>query len=480
MQQITAERATHEPALSHMAPGHIRTLAVLVLLGAGLVAGSWQLAQWSFVPGHPVGFGVLLAAELILYALASVWVIRRQPPSRSTFILVFIVAAVARLLLVPLTPTFSDDVYRYVWDGRIQAAGINPYEYPPNAPELARFRDVPIYPGINRKPVRTIYPPVAQAFFRLVYALHPDSLPWTKLALVVCDLAVCAVLAWLLRAFGMRPERVILYAWHPLPVIEVAHSGHLDVVAVLFVVLAVGARVSRRFGWAGALLAGAVLVKYYALIALPALLARSRRAWGAVFGTLGVVIVLAYLPFLSVGTHVFGYLGGYVEEEGIATGNRYFLLQQMSWVVRHVVGSPTAPAPSAAAIAYQIGIIAAMAAAGIWCVLRPATSVRGIANRVAVLFIVLFALASPVQPWYLLLLLAMLPIVDAWLIVPISLIAGGAELPYLTWWLPGKPIWPAGMMYDARALALIFVLLYAANAWRTHRGLAVSQVRYTR
>ncbi len=446
-------------------------LAILALLGAGLVAGSWQIAQWSFVPNHPTAFGAIFVAELVLYALASVWVIRRQPPARPTLITIFVVAAAARLLLVPAAPTVSDDIYRYVWDGRIQSAGINPYAYPPDAPALARFRDDAIYPGINRKPARTIYPPVAQAFFRAVYAIHPDSVPWTKLVLTVCDLAACAALAMLLRAVGARPERVILYAWHPLLTLEVAHSGHLDVLAVLLVVLAVWARVSGRFGRAGALLAGAALVKFYALVALPALLARSRRSLAVFLGALCGVVVLTYLPFLGVGSHVFGYLGGYVAEEGIASGKRYYLLQQVLWLARHATGDPGVGTPAIATLVYQIGIVAVMAAIALWCAGHPASSVQEVADRIALLFIVLFALASPVQSWYMLLLLATLPLVSRRMLLPISLVVGGAELVYLTWWLPGSPAWPIATDYDLRAVAMAILLISAARRWiHDHRG----------
>ncbi len=433
-------------------------LAVLVLLGMGLVAGSWQIARWSFVPNHPAAFGAIFIAELVLYALAAVWVLRRQPPARPTLIAIFAVAAAMRLLLVPAVPTISDDIYRYVWDGRIQSAAINPYAYPPDAPELARFRDDAIYPGINRKPVRTIYPPVAQAFFRAIYAAHPDSVSWTKLVLTVCDLAACAALAMLLRAVGARPERVVLYAWHPLLALEVGHSGHLDILAVLLVALAVWARISGRFGRAGAFLAGAALVKFYALVALPALLARSRRAFAAFCGVLCGFVVLAYLPFLGVRSHVLGYLGGYVAEEGIATGTRYYLLKQSLWAVRHVTNDTNIGIPAAATLAYQIGIVGVMAGVALWCTIRPPHSARDIADRIALLFIVLLALASPVQPWYMLLLLGTLPLVSRRMLLPVSLVVGSAGLVYLTWWLPSSPAWPIAMNYDLRAVAVAILL----------------------
>ncbi|MCA1724541.1 MAG: hypothetical protein LC748_09905 [Thermomicrobia bacterium] len=156
--------------------------------------------------------------------------------------MIFLVVLGTRLAFVPQTPTVSDDVYRYVWDGRIQAAGINPYRYAPDDPAVARFRDRAIYPGINRKPVPTIYPPIAEGVFRFIYALHPNSVAWTKLALTLLDLVTAALLVGLLARSGIRPERVLLNAWHPFLLLEVGHSGHIDVVAALFMALALWAR----------------------------------------------------------------------------------------------------------------------------------------------------------------------------------------------------------------------------------------------
>jgi len=227
---------------------------------------------------------------------------------------------------------------------------------------------------------------------------------------------------------------------------------------VLLVVLAVWARISGRFGRAGALLAGATLVKFYALVALPALLARSRRSFEALCGVLCGVVVLAYLPFLGVRSHVLGYLGGYVAEEGIATGTRYYLLKQSLWAVRHVTNDTNIGIPAAATLAYQIGIVGVMAGVALWCTIRPPHSARDIADRIALLFIVLLALASPVQPWYMLLLLGTLPLVSRRMLLPVSLVVGSAGLVYLTWWLPGSPAWPIAMNYDLRAVAVAFLL----------------------
>ncbi|MGI8688332.1 MAG: glycosyltransferase 87 family protein [Thermomicrobiales bacterium] len=480
---IAGVRARHEPlvAFDHREPPHttrrtLLDLGVLASCGIALVALTHTIAQWRVVATHYHTYTAFFVIELALYALAAAWVIRRKPPVRWTLALIFLIAFCTRLAFIPQTPTVSDDVYRYVWDGRIQAAGINPYRYAPNDPAVARFRDRAIYPGINRKPVPTIYPPIAQGVFRLIYALHPNSVAWTKLALSLLDLATMAILVILLVRAGMRPERVLLYGWHPLLILEVGHSGHIDVVAALFIALALWARTVNRSALLpdGVLLACATLVKFYALVALPALLATPRRNMRLLAGLI-VTTVLAYLPFLSVGTRVIGFLPGYVQQEGISSGKRYYLLHQIMWLVNRLPGhlsTMLARSPLATLSAttwYEGGIVAAMVACACACWLRPATSVRGMADRIAVLFIVLLTLATPSQPWYVLLLLTCVPLVRGALLLPTSIVVGSAGFGYLNEWFPSRPVWPLIVNYDGRALALVLVIVIAVARWRAER-----------
>ena len=105
-----------------------------------------------------------------------------------------------RLALLFVEPYLSTDIYRYIWDGRVQAAGINPYRYVPKAPELAQLRDAAIFPLINRASYApTIYPPVAQAIFLAITRLG-ESVLVMKLGLLACEAATVAALLALLRA----------------------------------------------------------------------------------------------------------------------------------------------------------------------------------------------------------------------------------------------------------------------------------------
>ncbi len=437
-------------------------LGVLLLLGLGIVAFAAGLAQPASLPAHPQRFLIALVAQLVLYGLAAAWVWWRRVPVRGALAIIVLVAVAARLAFATQAPTISDDIYRYIWDGRVQAAGINPYRYVPDDPALAAYRDEAIFPHINRRAVPTIYPPVAQGVFRLVYALHPDSVAWTRIAFAGFDLVTILALSGLLLRLGLRPERVILYAWHPLLILELGHSGHVDIVAICFLVLASRARLGARPWQAGFLLACATLTKFYALIALPALLDPRRRRDLRLPLACAVTVALAYLPFLSVGGKVFGYLGGYVQEEGIASGDRYYLLN----LARHLWSRlPAAlPRPSwsffpDAAQLYSGLLVVAMGALALWCWLRPLPSPRAIPARALLLFSIFIAFTTPTYPWYALLLLPFIPLVGPRLLVPALAIVSGAGFLYLQWWSPGAGGWSRALAYGVGPLTLALAAL---------------------
>ncbi len=432
-------------------------LGVLALLGLGIVALAAWLARPASIPGHPQQFLIALVAQLILYGLAAAWVWWRRVPVRGALALIVLVAVAARLAFAMQAPTISDDIYRYIWDGRVQAAGINPYRYVPDDPALAAYRDGAIFPHINRRAVPTIYPPVAQGVFRLVYALHPDSVSWTRIAFIGFDLVTILALSGLLLCLGLRLERVILYAWHPLLILELGHSGHVDVVAICFLVLALRARIGARPWQAGFLLACAALTKFYALIALPALLDPRRRRDLRLPLACAVTIALAYLPFLSVGGKVFGYLGGYVQEEGIASGDRYYLLGLALGLWSRLPAALHRPLwsgfPDAAQV-YSGLLVLVLGALALWCWLRPLPSPRSIPARALLLFSVFIALTTPTYPWYALLLLPFIPLVGPRLLVPASAIVSGAGFLYLQWWLPDAGNWSRALAYGVGPLLL--------------------------
>ncbi len=218
---------------------------------------------------------------------------------------------VLRAMLL-FAPPHSTDIYRYVWDGRVQAEGINPYRYIPADPALAHLRDAAIYPNINRKDyARTIYPPAAQAVYFLATRLS-ESVTAMKLAMLAIEALAVWALVQLLASRGLPPILASLYVLHPVAVWEIAGSGHVDIVAVAFMLLALLAAGKGKRLASGAALAAAVLTKYFPLVLTPALYRRWDWKMPAAFAATAICL---YLPYLSAGKYVLGFIGGYADEE---------------------------------------------------------------------------------------------------------------------------------------------------------------------
>ena len=251
--------------------------------------------------------------QSVLYLLAA-WLVFHARPSRSTLLIVIAFAVLFRLSIVFAPPYLSDDIYRYVWDGRVQAAGINPYRYVPSAPELAHLRDEVIYPKINRRDyAHTIYPPLAEVLFLLTTRVNED-VRWMKLTMLGFEVIAVWAIAQLLTSFGLAQQRILIYAWHPLVVWEFAGSGHVDVIAIAFIALAfLALQRSKHFG-AGLALACATLIKLFPLVLLPVMLKHRRWAIPVVLVT---TIIVAYLPYLSVGPKaLMGFCPGMRQNKG--------------------------------------------------------------------------------------------------------------------------------------------------------------------
>ena len=317
----------------------------VVLLGLGLGLLALELAGLhEYLQGNllHLTFYLLVASTLTALIVWAVWRRRASAPRNLIVILVF--AVLFRLLLIPLSEVrLSSDMYRYVWDGRVQGAGINPYLYVPEDQALVSLRDDKIYPNINRRDyAHTIYPPFAQVFFWAVSRVT-QSVSGFKLAMALCDFATIGFLIGCLHRLQQPLERVVVYAWHPLPIWEFCASGHLDALMILCVVVAIWLRLRNQPGLTGVALACATLVKFFPLVLVPAFYqthpagrASSKliRCWDLRFpmAFLGTVILL-YLPYtLTAGSKVLGFLPEYAKEEGLRNGDAYFLFSLLGIV----------------------------------------------------------------------------------------------------------------------------------------------------
>jgi hypothetical protein len=249
------------------------------------------------------------AAFLALYGVAfaafsgALAAIQRAAPTAKAVAGVLAGGVVFRALLLPAAPSLSDDIYRYVWDGRVQAAGLNPYAHPPSSSALASLRDSDVHPRINHPGVRTIYPPAAQILF--AGARGPfDSPTGMKLLLVLLDIATSIVL-WRLLARRGRPLWVVVHAWNPLCIVEIAHSGHMDALPLFLLVVALERLDAGRLAMAAMAIGLSAAAKFFALALLPFFGRRWKPAWLVV----PAVVAALYLPYLGAGWNLASGLG---------------------------------------------------------------------------------------------------------------------------------------------------------------------------
>ena len=175
--------------------------------------------------GEP-SFIIPLAVAGIAYLLAIREFFSTPRFPRRVIVVGLVLAALWHLPFLLMAPGSDDDIHRYLWDGRVQRLGYNPYIVVPSDPALASLHTSETR-TLNNPEVPSPYPAGAQLFFRAVTSIHESTFA-LKVAFVVCDLAIVFVLFDVLRRTRQGEHWVLAYAWHPLLAIEVAGSGHVD------------------------------------------------------------------------------------------------------------------------------------------------------------------------------------------------------------------------------------------------------------
>jgi hypothetical protein len=254
-------------------------------------------------------WGLIYSAQFLLYLGAALVLARYGVGSLPLWILAGIGA---RVILWFSDPVLETDFYRYLWDGRVLANGINPYLFAPLDPALDRI-DVLYRTYINWSQFRTIYPPVSQCVFALCHWVAPDSLLALKVVFTAFDLAAGFLLVRWLKRRNIDPRWSLLYFLNPLVLKEVANSAHLDTIPMFlsFAAIYLMSRPARRrnlFAWV--LLALAVGSKVYPLVLVPIFLRLDTHRWRNLLLFVGVLVVV-YLPFLDAGTHLLGGTAGF-------------------------------------------------------------------------------------------------------------------------------------------------------------------------
>jgi hypothetical protein len=331
--------------------GKLRVAAIGLALSvlAGLVL---LLVRPSLNPARVQPLALLIGAWMAFIVAA--WLLRKVP-KRTAVALILIGGIGIQVAAVSAPPRMSSDLYRYIWDGRVQAAGIDPYQYVPTATQLDGLRNEFLFyprgeycvratyvsrhpaadltPGctrINRPTVPTIYPPVAEAYFLGVYYLHPadDSSTPIQATTALAAVLITVLLLFGLRGLGRDVRTAALWSWCPTVALEAGNSAHVDVIAVglaaAAILLLATARTTRRTVFGGILLGLAIATKLTPVLTVPALL---RRRWVTVLVAAGSAFIAVYIPHvLRVGGKVIGFLPGYLQQEGYTKGTRFGII----------------------------------------------------------------------------------------------------------------------------------------------------------
>jgi hypothetical protein len=385
------------------------------IFGLGLVSGIvyfFNLKLAGFMPGFlrldGVFFYICLALFLSVIYLVAVRLVFKIPDriGRSRHLVILIVAfgLFFRAALVPSDPDLlSTDMYRYVWDGRVQRHGINPYAYAPEAEQLRTLRDEAVYEKMNRKEYPTIYPAGAQLFFRLFHHLVGDSVSGFKGLMVFFEMMTMLLLVLTLRAHGLQDARVIIYAWNPLVVFEIAYGGHVDGLTVFFTVLAFYLDAGGRKIPAVVALAFSSATKLYPALLLPAFLNRGERVKGGVVFV--AVFLMLYTPFVPVGGKIIGFLPNYFTSpyENFNLGLKTLI---------------TEPFPELDPVLISKLFVLALAAAGSVVFFRHKTKEQMIRCAYVLIGLLIVLMPTALHPWYVVILVPFLCFFPsaAWLI----------------------------------------------------------------
>jgi hypothetical protein len=439
-------------AEAQVRPSSIRDRAVLA--GLGIFSGLVYLAlarlseQFNWGEGYAdrpilaylVQYGLLFC----LYAAAGFWILRRRLEDRVVFWLVVGFGLAFRLIILPSQQIQEDDVYRYLWDGKVFAHGINPYAYAPQDvtdfkyiqirdPRELRRRFSPddlrnletlyrlkfenptallFQERVNHPKVPTIYPPLAQWVLRLAHHLRPDSIFALRLVFLAFDASALVFLTLTLRTFNRNPNLSLWYFWSPLVIKETFNSTHLDIIGIACLCACVFFWARRWLIAATLALALSVLGKLYPVIVLPLYLldasrpavSGGRRNWNeAALQALlfAVTVFMFYLPFLDIGRAAFQGLQTYAVQW--QRNDSVFAL--LLYFYRGILGLR---ATGAYVIADDLGGLCAKLTAGailFGAMLGLARRGNGDALQPVRASFVMIALAfilSPVQnPWYL-------------------------------------------------------------------------------
>jgi hypothetical protein len=407
-----------------------RKISALIISVAVLMEAAYA-ALYSTASPRIVIYVVVALFNSALYWML-VWLLRalKSDGERRLVFLIVTAGIVFRLTVLWLTPVGSDDIYRYIWDGKVQHAGFNPYQYEPGNARLRALHSDLLPARVSYPAMKTIYPPLTEWFFAAVFAVAGESILGFKIAFLLMEMLSIGLLIAAGKRYGMPPKYLALYCCSPLPVLQFALDGHCDVLMFPFILTAL-LLLSRLKDRSASILIGiAASAKLFPLILFPAVLRRHR--WGArmVLSLLAAaVLLLAYLPSLLGNGSPFESLRVY----------------SLNWAANGFLFELcyTALKNNQAAHVVMGGIFV------LWAIFILRRGGEPIALMSSLLF-GFFICSSTVYPWYLTVVALLLPLNVRWSGVAFVTVVSLAAIPWISYVTMGEwrnPLWLMAIEY---------------------------------
>jgi hypothetical protein len=210
------------------------------------------------------------------------------------------VSLLVQLSFLNLTPIGSDDVYRYMWDGKVQSSGIDPYRYTPNDAALDSLHSSLIPASVNHPDMKSVYFPVTQWLFYAAYSLSQESIWGFKLLLLLAQIATVVALFILLKKLRIPAKYLLLFALCPLPLLQFGLDAHIDAVGLPLLIFGLALYLDSSKTLAYVLFALSISIKPVALLLLPVLFLRERgfREKATVLLVPSVILAGQFLPYV--------------------------------------------------------------------------------------------------------------------------------------------------------------------------------------
>jgi alpha-1,6-mannosyltransferase len=325
---------------------------------------------------------------LFFLYLFSLWVNKKTNTGVDGLVVILAFAVVFRLTLLFSGPVFSFDFFRYIWDGKVGSSGINPYLYPPDSTRLSALRDAN-WELINHKYLRTGYPPLMEMLFEVLYLTFRTAISY-KATFFFFDLATVATVCLMLSQMKLSLSNAMIYAWAPLPIVEVIQTGHNDSVAVFLVLLSLLFLLRRQNRSSAAVMALAVLAKLYPIFFAPILL----RRWGKQGTSIFLALIVSFhIPYTGIGLEIYRGLFYAINTANFNGSIFPFVTSLFEWI----------HASFNAGLASQIIVYAAYISLLVWALLRSNRKDYSASNLVKTTFLLTGAvllLNRSFFPWY--------------------------------------------------------------------------------